>query len=81
MANYEWKKTQTGRRFVRIKDGGKVAGKVALTPEPAPVETTAEEVAAAEYVPEVKIEDPQQKRGPGRPKKVAPVEVEDADDE
>ena len=76
MANYEWKKTQTGRRFVRIK-----AGKVALTPDPAPVETTVEEVAAAEYVPEVKIEDPQQKRGPGRPKKAAPVEIEDDDDD
>ena len=80
MASYEWKTLRGGgRRYVRT--AGKVAGKVALTPDPAPVETTAEEVAAAEYVPEVKIEDPQQKRGPGRPKKVAPVEVEDADDE
>ena len=74
--NYEWKVTRGGRRYVRT-----TAPKVQLTPDPAPVETTTAEVAEAEYVPEVKIEDPQQKRGPGRPKKVAPVEVEDADDE
>ncbi len=77
MANYEWKTLRGGgRRYVRTP-----GTKVKLTPDPAPVETTAEEVAAAEYVPEVKIEDPQQKRGPGRPKKVAPVEIEDDDGE
>jgi hypothetical protein len=79
MASYEWRKTQTGRKYVRT--AGKAAGKVALTPPPAPVEAAPEAVAEAEYVPEVKIEDPQQKRGPGRPKKVAPVTIEDDDDE
>ncbi len=73
MANFEWKEVRGGgRRYVRTN-----GPKVKLTPDPAPVETTKAEVAAAEYVPEVKIEDPQQKRGPGRPKKSAPVEIED----
>lgn len=73
MASYEWKKTSTGRKYVRTE--GK---RVALTPDPAPVETAPEAVAEAEAVPEIKIEDPKQKRGPGRPKKAdAPVEVED----
>ncbi len=66
---YEWKETRGGRRYVRTE--------VREAPKSAPVEPASEAVAEAEYVPEVKIEDPQQKRGPGRPKKVAPVEVDD----
>jgi hypothetical protein len=73
MANYEWKQTRNGRRYVRTE------GK-ALTPPPAPVVTAPEAVVEAEAVPEIKIEDPAQKRGPGRPKKAdAPVKV-DADE-
>ena len=78
MSSYEWKKTATGRKYVRT--AGK-AGKVALTPPPAPIEAAPEAVVEAEAVPEVKIEDPKQKRGPGRPKKSdAPVTIEDVED-
>ena len=64
---YEWQERRGGRRYRRIVERD----------EPAKVVVEPEAVAEAEAVPEVKIEDPQQKRGPGRPKKVAPVEIED----
>ncbi len=67
---------------VILQDNSFVGKKVALTPDPAPVETTVEAVAEAEAVPEIIIEAPKQKRGPGRPKKSeAPVKVEDDDGE
>jgi len=64
---YEWKVTRGGRRYVRTVVPDEQA-------KPAPVEVPAEAVAAAEYVPEIKIEPaedeaPKPKRG--RPKKVA----------
>ncbi len=74
MASYEWKRTRTGRKYVRT------AGRVA--PAPAPVKAEPEAVVVAEAVPEVLIEAPAQKRGPGRPKKTdAPVTIEDDDGE
>ena len=78
-AKYEWKVGRNGnRKYVRTV--------VVAEPFPdAPAPTVPEAaVEAITDVPEIKIEDPQQvtaKRGPGRPKKAAPVEIKDGDDD
>ncbi len=76
-AKYEWKVGRNGnRKYVRTVV---VAEPFSEPDAPAPTVPEAA-VEAITAVPEIKIEDPQQvtaKRGPGRPKKAAPVVIED----
>jgi hypothetical protein len=80
-AKYEWKVGRNGnRKYVRTVVRDEPTTNVVATP----FVVTPEAVAEITDVPEIKIEDPQQvtaKRGPGRPKKAAPVEIKDGDDD